>query len=106
MAKAGSEVVLTVSTGYRDLTLTVPLPDLDDAIDLKVYIDGIEQTGAAYTGFKGILPNVKKTLDIPFTEQKASYRVSIRVARSVPPIMRPTRSIPWTAPEEGRSRTS
>ena len=82
MAKAGSEVVLTVSTGYRDLTLTVPLPDLDDAIDLKVYIDGIEQTGAAYTGFKGILPNVKKTLDIPFTEQKASYRVSIRVARS------------------------
>lgn len=82
LAKAGSEVILTVSTGYRDLTLTVPLPSLDDAIDMKIYIDGIEQTGAAYTKFKGILPNVMRSVDIPFTEQKASYRVSIRVARS------------------------
>lgn len=82
MAKPGSEVVLTVSTGYRDLSLTVPLPDVDYGIDLRVYIDGTEQTGSDYTNLKGFLPSVKKSVTIPFTEQKASYRVTIHVARS------------------------
>lgn len=31
---------------------------------------------------KGLLPNVIKSVNIPFTEQKASYQVSIYVAKS------------------------
>ncbi len=83
MAAPGTEVILTVSTGYRDLNLTVPLPEIDTGIDLKVYIDGKEQYGAEYTSkLKGLLPNVVKSVSIPFTEQKASYQVSIYVAKS------------------------
>lgn len=83
MAAPGTEVILTVSTGFRDLDLTVPLPEIDYGIDLKVYIDGKEQDKAEYTSkLKGLLPNVIKSVNIPFTEQKASYQVSIYVAKS------------------------
>lgn len=70
MAKPGSEVVLTVSTGYRDLSLTVPLPDVDYGIDLRVYIDGTEQTGSDYTNLKGFLPSVKKSVTTPLRSRK------------------------------------
>ena len=39
----GEEVVLTVASGFTDIqNVTVPLPDVSVAVDLKVYIDGRE----------------------------------------------------------------
>ena len=90
MAQPGTEVKLVVSSGYRDLTISVPLPTykneedvpvyVDFPVDLKVYIDGVESS--SFTGLTGILPDVKRTIDFKLTEQKASYPFSVWISKS------------------------
>lgn len=80
----GTEIILTVSSGYRDVTnVRVPLPGIDRAVDLKVYIDGREASGAQYTtDLQGILPSVIPSVTLSFTEQKESYTVRIQISTS------------------------
>ncbi len=76
----GTEVILTVSSGYRDVSnVVVTLPSTDQAVDLKVYIDGREAVGAQYTtDLQGLLPSVIRSVTLSFTEQKESYTVTIQ----------------------------
>lgn len=80
----GEEVVLTVASGFSDIqNVTVPLPDMSVAVDLKVYIDGREAKQAMYsTDLQGLLPNQLRSIKLSFTERKASYSVVIHIRRS------------------------
>ena len=80
----GEEVVLTVASGFTDIqNVTVPLPDVSVAVDLKVYIDGREAKQAMYsTDLQGLLPNQLRSIKLSFTERKASYSVVIHIRRS------------------------
>ena len=80
----GEEVVLTVASGFSDIqNVTVPLPDVSVAVDLKVYIDGREAKQAMYsTDLQGLLPNQLRSIKLSFTERKASYSVVIHIRRS------------------------
>lgn len=81
MAQPGTEVKLVVSSGYRDLTINMPLPThVDFPVDLEVYIDGVKSS--SFTGLSGILPNVKRSMDFTLTEKKSSYRFSVMISRS------------------------
>ncbi len=82
-AQPGTEIILTVSSGYRDITdITIPLPNTDQTIDLRVFVDGrLLSTGAQYTtDLQNILPSVVRFVVLDFTEQKESYTVTIQMA--------------------------
>ena len=78
--KPGEKVVLTVSSGYRDVTVILPLPDIDDAIDLQVFVDGhYSETYSA--GLTGLLPADIGNKALVFSESRDdSYVVSIQIA--------------------------
>ena len=76
-----TEITLTVSTGFRDVEITVDLPMLDEAIDLQFYING--QTDSALSAnFLGIKPKLYGDGKVVFTTTKtsATYTVSIGVS--------------------------
>lgn len=78
--KPGEKVVLTVSSGYRDVTVVLPLPQIDDAIDLQVFVDG--RYSAAYSAdLTGLLPADIGNKTLVFSEPRDdSYVVSIQIA--------------------------
>jgi len=75
------DITLTVSTGFQNVELTVDLPMIDEAIDLKFYIAGVcdNQLSAKHTGIKPKQFNGGKVV---FTADatSASYSVSIAVS--------------------------
>lgn len=71
----GTEVKLTVSSGYQDATINITLPDTDKPIDLQVRIDGVVDTSYTHTN---IIPkdfNPKFT----FTKQENQYTVVFQI---------------------------
>lgn len=80
----GEEVVLTVASGFSDVNdVTVPLPETNQAVDLKVFIDGRESKIPAHsTDLQGLLANELKSIKVNFTEMKASYNVAIHIRLS------------------------
>ncbi len=72
-----SEVILTVSSGYRDGEVTVELPSQSGVtVDMKVELDGVEQYSKA-----GIaLPTESQSFS--FSEQRADYTVKVYLAES------------------------
>lgn len=68
-----SEVVLTVSSGFKDVELTVKMPSVSSAVDVKVYI-GDKQWYAV----EGADPS--SSMDFTLEEQKASYTVKVELA--------------------------
>ncbi|MBP5304081.1 MAG: Stk1 family PASTA domain-containing Ser/Thr kinase [Clostridia bacterium] len=80
-AKEGTEVVLTVSSGYKDVNVYLPLPNTSSAIDLQVYINGVYS--AEYSeGLQGI-PGDTGSQNITLKEVRGdSYVVSIMIAKA------------------------
>ena len=78
--KPGDKIILVVSSGSRDVSVTIPLPQIDDVIDMEVFVDG--QYNATYSaGMKGLLPSEVGSKTITFTESKtSSYVVTVRIA--------------------------
>ena len=79
----GTEVVLTVSSGYVDASIDVSFPRSEKTIDLQVFVDGKKQT--------------EKDLNVPLTDllvmdlqsfsftttlQKSTYTVEVKAALS------------------------
>ena len=79
----GTEVILTVSSGYRDVEeLIVELPDITSLIDLKVYVNGLERS-ASELGVKtlsGLNPQKTPYLSLNFREQREEYTVAVKIA--------------------------
>ena len=78
--KEGAEVVLTVSSGYKDVNVSVPLPKVSDTVDLKVYINGVASSEYS-NGLSGILASDVGYKNITFTEVRGdSYVASIMIS--------------------------
>ncbi len=78
-----SEITLTVSTGFRDVQITLDLPKVDVAVDLQFYVAG-KFDSALSAEFLNIKPNLYPDGKITFTlkETKASYLVSVAVSKA------------------------
>ncbi len=68
-----SEVVLTVSSGFKDVELSVKMPSAADTVDIKVYI-GDKQ----WYAMEGA--DTSSTMSFTLEEQKASYTVKVELA--------------------------
>ncbi len=72
-----SEVILTVSSGYKDVELTLKLPRVDAKVDVKVFLDG-----EAFYSEAGVDTSLSEALLFVFTEQKSTYKVTVEVSES------------------------
>ena len=79
MQKPGTECVLTVSSGFQDVEITVPLPDTTTPVDVQVYVNG-KLNSSLSDSYKNILPSVVGNLKLKCTEQAASYNVTIMLS--------------------------
>lgn len=80
--KPGSEVSLVVSSGYRDVQIALPLPDVSCSVDLKVFIDG-DYSEAYSSKLQGLLPADIGVKTVTFTEiRKTKYTVTFQIAEA------------------------
>ena len=79
MQKPGTECVLTVSSGFQDVEITVPLPDTTTPVDVQVYVNG-KLNSSLSDSYKNIRPSVVGNLKLKCTEQAASYNVTIMLS--------------------------
>ena len=75
----GTEVKLTLSSGYRDLTIPLALPmEATTGVDIQVYVDGTLDQELSKTG---LLPSDVKTLNLEIKDvQKAEYSVTVQIS--------------------------
>ncbi len=74
-------IILTVSTGYQDVTLDVFLPDVDSAVDLQVFVNGKMNT--ALTGqYQNLLPKDNGSIRFTVNEMVESYKVRVTISKS------------------------
>lgn len=76
----GSTVKIYVSSGYKDVKLTVPLPqNITAAMDLQISVDG--RVDEALSREKsGVIPADTREVVLNLELQKESYRVRIKIA--------------------------
>ncbi len=72
-----SEIVLTVSSGYKDVNLDVNLPQVEKNIDLDVYIDA-----KLWYSQDGIDPESTSSMEFQLKEQKAKYTVTVELSEA------------------------
>lgn len=77
--KPTETITLTVSSGFRNVNITLPLPQTSTTVDLQVYVDGSLNT-AISSGLKNILPDKKGTVTFTVAEKKAKYDVMVKIA--------------------------
>ena len=76
----GTEISLVISSGYRDVQVALPLPDVDCAVDLKVYVDG-SYSEEYSADLKGLLPADLGVKTLTFTEVTGKkYTVTVQIA--------------------------
>lgn len=75
----GTKVKLTLSSGYRDVTIPLALPmEATTGVDVQVYVDGTLDQTLSKTG---LLPSDIKTLNLEIKNvQKAEYSVTIQIS--------------------------
>jgi len=75
------EITLTVSTGFRNVEVTVDLPMVDEAIDLQFYIAG-KFDSALSAEFSGIKPKLFNGGKVVFTAKETAevYTVSVAIS--------------------------
>ncbi len=71
----GSMVDLVVSTGLRDVTINLPLPDNNALVSLEVYINAYPRPELNTS----VLTAGKPTLEFTFQEQTETYIVTFRI---------------------------
>lgn len=76
-AVPGTTITLKVSTGFKDVRLQIPLPNVDFAVDLKVYVGGVLKETKI-----GVLPNVLKVWTITLSEAEEEYNVRVDIAKN------------------------
>lgn len=77
MQEPGAEILLTVSSGFRDVKdVQIPLSNINMPIDIDFFVDGQQRPELSKTR---ILPRDIGTLVMTFKEQKASYRLTVMI---------------------------
>ncbi|MBR5134897.1 MAG: Stk1 family PASTA domain-containing Ser/Thr kinase [Clostridia bacterium] len=79
MAMEGTEIILTVVSGYKDVAIDVPMPTDPITVDCRITIDGSDADPEIRTGLS-LLSN--QSLSLLFSERKESYTVRIELARA------------------------
>ena len=77
-----TEITLTVSTGFRDVELSVDLPMVDEAIDLQIYVAGKFDSELSKK-FMGIKPKQFNGGKAVFTTKETTETYTVSVAISV-----------------------
>lgn len=72
-----SEVILTVSSGYKDVELTMKLPKVSAKVDVKVYLDN-----DLFYSEAAVDTALSEALLFTLTEQKSAYTVSVELSES------------------------
>lgn len=79
----GTEVQLTVSSGYVDAQITVDFPVLERTIDLQVYVDGKKQSESDLgVPLSNLLMMDLQSFSFTTSVQKSSYKVEVYTAQS------------------------
>ncbi len=74
-------IQLTVSTGYQDVTIDMPMPDTETMVDLQFLVAG--RLDAALTAeYANLYPKGMPTLSFTTKETKASYTVTVKIAKA------------------------
>jgi len=72
-------ITLTVSSGYRNVDILLPLPETSTTVDLQVFVDGTLDTTLSKQ-FVNILPDKKKSVTFTVGLQKDEYDVTVKIA--------------------------
>ncbi len=78
----GSEVKLVLSSGYKDVVVTMPLPKVDYAVDLQVFINGVfdEEMSGSLKNISAADSNYQK---IVFDEvREDQYAATVMISRA------------------------
>lgn len=75
----GEEVVLKVSSGYKDVKAILPLPDTNSAVDLQVYLNGAYSTTYSQ-GLQGLLPADLPNVIFDFAEVAPNYTITVLIS--------------------------
>lgn len=79
----GTEVVLTVSSGYVDANIDVSFPRIEKTIDLQVWVDGKEQSEKALNvPLTNLLAMDLQPFSFTTSLQKSTYTVEVKAALS------------------------
>ena len=73
-----AEIVLGLSTGFRDVSIDLEMPNTDTTVDLQFYVDGKLDAGLT-NGHKNIMPKDIGTLTFKTTLAKDSYKVTVMI---------------------------
>ena len=84
MLKPGAAVQLVVSSGYRDVQIPVPLPEVSCAVDMKVFVNGTYSDEYS-KGLQGLLPSdigsgIKTVTISEVSGKKYTVSIQARVA--------------------------
>ena len=72
---------LTVSTGFRDVTVDVSLPYTSSTVDLQIFVAGTINNDLTKR-YTGVVPKDIGTLSLTVSEQQASYVVTVKISPS------------------------
>ncbi len=72
-----SKVVLVVSSGYKDIDLSIKLPRVDAKVDMDVYIDAVLKYSE-----DGINPILSTPFSLKVGEQKSTYTVTVELSET------------------------
>ena len=72
---------LTVSTGFRDVTVDVSLPHTSSTVDLQIFVAGTIDNDLTKR-YTGVVPRDIGTLSLTVSEQQASYVVTVKISPS------------------------
>ena len=82
MQSPGTRIKLVVSSGYKDISVDVQMPDTNTAVDMQVFVNGRESAEHS-NKLKGLLPSAMTQLpQLKFTEQLDTYNVTIRISEA------------------------
>ncbi len=70
-----SEIVLVVSSGYKDVSVDIRLPNVDNTVDMEIYVGN-----SLWETESGLLPSGASTISKTFTQHSSSYTVTVRLA--------------------------
>ena len=76
-----AEIELTVSTGFRDVTVDVSLPYTSSTVDLQIFVAGTINNDLTKR-YTGVVPRDIGTLSLTVSEQQASYVVTVKISPS------------------------
>lgn len=74
-------ITLTVSTGFQEVTISLPLPETEDTVDLQFFVAG-KLHSAMTKEYTGIRPKDIGTLKFKVSETVENYVVTVKISKA------------------------